>query len=351
MRTFFILSLLILLLNTCNTGTVNKYSNEITFVENPSAKKIDVLAGGKLFTSFQWAENTTKPVFYPINASSGTEITRGYPLNPKAGERADHPHQIGMWFTYGNVNSFDFWGNGSKGLGTTNINGGIIHHIKTEEIKGGDERGSFVSYESWRDTARTEILYEKTKYHFIAGKNLRIIDRFTTLTAVNHDVMLPDTKEGMFAIRVARQLELSANGTVELWNNDGTITKIMDSLNTGITGNYISSENIDGEAVWGTRARWMKLQGKIGEEDITLVICDHSQNPNYPTYWHARGYGLFSANPLGVKDFTRGAESLNFSIPSGQSVKFRYRVIIVSGKYLTGQEIDVLSDEFASVNE
>lgn len=351
MKTFLLLFSWIFLLTACISGTEKKSnSNEITFVENVSANKIDVLAGGKLFTSFQWPENTTKPVLYPILAASGTEITRGFPLNPKAGERADHPHQIGSWLTYGNVNGSDFWGNGSKGLGTENQNGGKIKHVKTEQITGGNGTGKFVSIESWCDTTETEILQEKTKYHLIADNNFRIIDRFTTLTAGNQNVEFADTKEGMFAIRVARQLELPVKGNVELYNADGTITQTKDTVNIGITGNYTSSEGIEGEAVWGTRARWMKLDGKIGDEEISVVICDHPKNPNYPAYWHARGYGLFSANPLGVKDFTKGADSLNFSIPAGQSATFGYRVIIHSGKHLTAGEIEKLADEFATGN-
>ncbi len=62
----------------------------------------------------------------------------------------------------------------------------------------------------------------------------------------------------------------------------------------------------------GTRAKWMNLYGKIGDEEVSLVICDHSKNQNYPTYWHARAYGLFSANPLGVKDFTKGKKRIEF---------------------------------------
>lgn len=352
MKTFLGIFLVFFLLDSCNSKTEeNRISNEITFVENISANKINVLVGGKLFTSFQWAENTTKPVFYPILASSGTEITRGFPLNPKPGERADHPHQIGMWLTYGNVNGLDFWGNGSCGLGTQNPNGGVIKHLKTENLSEVSGKGSFVSTESWVDTLGVEILREQTKYTFFAENDTRIIDRVTTLSATGNDVVLPDTKEGMFAIRLARQLELPSSGTVELYNADGTVTKIKDTLNIGITGNYISSEGIEGEAVWGTRARWMKLDGKIGEEHISVVICDHPENSNYPTYWHSRGYGLFSVNPLGVKDFTKGADSLNFSIPAGQSATFRYRVIIASGSHLSGQEIDVFSNEFASVKE
>jgi hypothetical protein len=336
-----------ILLFACKS-TQNDKKQVVSFVENHIEKKIEVKVDGQQFTSFQWPDNICKPVFYPVFASSGTEVTRGFPINPKIGERADHPHQIGMWFTYGNVDGNDFWGNGSQGPGTKNPNGGTIKHSKIENIKEGAGVGSFESFESWVDSAGIELLTEKTAYRFIAEGNNRIIDRITTLTAGNRNVEMPDTKEGMFGIRVARQLELPSNGMVELYNEDGTITKVRDTLNVGISGNYESSEGIFGEDVWSTRAKWMKLDGKIGDEKISVVICDHPENPNYPTYWHARGYGLFSANPLGVKDFTKGTDSLNFVIPAGNSVTFKYRVIINSGDQLTEKEINVLADEFAS---
>lgn len=317
----------------------------ITFMENSVSKKIDILVDGKLFTTFQWPDNVCKPVLYPIFTSSGTEVTRGFPIAPKAGERADHPHQIGMWLTYGNVNGLDFWGNGSQGLGTKNANGGFIKHLKTENISG--ETGSFETYESWVDSAGTELLKEKTEFRFTAIGTTRIIDRKTTLTANETTISMPDTKEGMFGIRVARQLELPVSGTVEMYNTDGTITRLKDTLNIGITGNYRSSEGITGEEVWGTRANWMDLYGTVGDEKISLAICDHPDNPNYPTYWHARGYGLFAANPLGVKDFTKGENNLDFKIPAGTSVTFSYRVIIASESFLTDAEINAYATDFA----
>jgi hypothetical protein len=90
----------------------------------------------------------------------------------------------------------------------------------------------------------------------------------------------------------------------------------------------------------------MNLTGIIGSEQISIVICDHPQNPGYPTYWHARGYGLFAANPLGWRDFTRGEKVFDFTIPAKKSAKFRYRIIINSGSFLSGAEINLLSDEF-----
>jgi hypothetical protein len=158
---------------------------------------------------------------------------------------------------------------------------------------------------------------------------------------------MPDTKEGMFGIRVARQLELPSKEDVTLLDSRGNPTKVKALPTDRVSGNYISSEGVSGEAVWGTRARWMNLCGNIADEKISLVICDHPKNKSYPTFWHARGYGLFSANPLGTKDFTKGKEALNFSIPAGKSTTFRYRIIINSGTHLADKEINAYADEFA----
>jgi hypothetical protein len=348
--TITIITLSLFINISCKSGKNEKEKNsvaqKITFIENIGNKTIDVLADGKPFTTFRWPDSICKPVLYPVYAASGTEVTRGFPLHPKTGERADHPHQIGMWLTYGNVNGTDFWGNGSQGLGTRNSNGGVIKHIKTEKNEELHGEGVLVSDESWIDSSGVELLKENTEYHFIAAGTTRVIDRITKLTAVEKDVVLEDTKEGMFAIRVARQLELPAKGEIEMVNADGTVSKMKDTLNIGITGNYLSSEGISGEGVWGTRARWMKLHGNIGNENISIVICDHPKNPNYPTYWHARGYGLFSANPLGVHDFTKGKETLNFIIAACQSVTFRYRVIINSGSNVSEADIEKYYNEF-----
>jgi hypothetical protein len=151
----------------------------------------------------------------------------------------------------------------------------------------------------------------------------------------------------MFGIRVARQLELPTSGGVILLDAHGNPSKESNTTNEGVTGNYISSEGVMGEAVWSTRAKWMDLFGIIDDEKISLVICDHPKNPGYPTYWHARGYGLFAANPLGWNDFTKGNKVLNFTIPAGQSATFRYRVIINSGPHLTEAEINAFSDDFS----
>ncbi len=107
--------------------------------------------------------------------------------------------------------------------------------------------------------------------------------------------------------------------------------------NEGVTGLYVSSEGKTGDAVWGTRARWVKLVGTIEGKPVTVAILDHPKNPGHPTHWHARGYGLFAANPLGQKDFTEGKSQMNFTLAAGQSATFIYRVLIYSAEAIPEQ--------------
>ena len=331
---------------SCNNRSGYDKPSSITFVSREVDKAIDVLTDGKLFTSFIWPENVYKPVLFPVYTSAGTEITRGFPLKPRKGERNDHMHHIGIWFNYGNVNGIDFWGNGYRGI--KEPNGGVIKHLNIERLESRNGEGSFVSAEEWLSPAGKKVLTEKTEYRFMARGSTRIIDRITTLKAGDSTVLFKDTKEGMFGIRVARQLELPSKEGVILLDSLGNPSLEKDTLNSGVTGNYSSSEGISGDAVWGTRARWMNLSGTIGGEMISVVVCDHPKNPGYPTYWHARGYGLFAANPFGWNDFTKGKEKFNFSIPAAKSAKFRYRVI-VSSDHLTDAEINAYYDEFSKM--
>ena len=134
----------------------------------------------------------------------------------------------------------------------------------------------------------------------------RTIDRTTTLTALGERVVFKDNKEAFFGMRVARELELPYDKAEVLTDASGKPTPkpIMD--NTGVSGQYTSSEGLKGDEVWGTRGRWMMLTGTVADEPVTIAILDNPSNPDFPTFWHARGYGLFAANPLGETCFPEG---------------------------------------------
>jgi hypothetical protein len=349
-KSFAVILLAAILVPSCGSNSSKKGSDgqklKVTLVDKSSERKVDVMVDGRLFTSFCWPGNVFKPVLFPVYTSEGTVITRGFPLAPREGESTDHAHHVGIWLNYGDVNGVDFWGNGSSG--SLNPRGGIIKHLNIEKMSDDSDEALIISNESWVDSTGNEMLSEKTEYHFSGKGSARIIDRITTLTATGGDMKFNDTKEGMFGIRVARQLQLPTQEDITLQEKQGGTTTVKAQGAGDITGNYRSSEGITGEAVWGTRAKWMDLFGRIGDEVISITVCDHPDNPSYPTYWHARGYGLFSVNPFGAKDFTQGKELVNFAIPAGKSATFRYRVIVNSGADLTDAEINAFADEFAA---
>ncbi len=65
-------------------------------VSNEAARRVDVYVDGLPFTAYIWPATLMKPVLYPLRAASGAVVTRGFPLEPRPGERADHPHQAGL---------------------------------------------------------------------------------------------------------------------------------------------------------------------------------------------------------------------------------------------------------------
>lgn len=328
-------------------GAKSKEEGTVSFADKSDQKCVDVLMDGKLFTSYIWPDNVMKPVLYPVITASGAEVTRGFPMKPRAGERVDHPHHVGIWFNYGDVDGLDFWNN-SEAIPANKKSGyGTIHHKSILKKDGGKGHGVLVVTATWDTPDGKKLLDETTELHFINEGATRIIDRITKLTAGSEPVSMADNKEGVIAIRVARQLELPQKDEVIMTDAKGNPTTVKAMSTEGVTGSYRTSEGIKDDAVWSTRGRWCDLNGTINNEKVALVICDHPQNVGYPTYWHARGYGLFAANTLGWSVFTKGKEKLNYSIPAGKTATFRYRMVIHNGSDLSNEAINALADEFA----
>jgi hypothetical protein len=328
------------------TGTHAQKWLPVTLSEK-QGKQVDVMVDGKPFTTYLQPEGVKKPVLWPVISPAGNAVTRSFPLAKMEGERVDHPHHIGIWLNYGDVNGLDFWNN-STAIPADKASGyGTIVHKSIDKIKNGKKKGVLAVSADWIDSQSRKILDEKTIFHFRATQQMRIIDRKTTLKAVGGEVKFNDNKEGVFAIRVATALELPQKGAVEMTDAHGNVTKVEKPDMSRVTGNYLSSEGITGEAVWGTRGKWMQLSGKLNGENVSIVIIDHPGNPGYPTYWHARGYGLFAANTLGQKALSNGRDVLNFTLPAGKSVTFRYRLVIFSGE-LKPDRINELAGEFVS---
>lgn len=293
--------------------------------------KVTVTIDGQLFTTYWQPEQIEKPILYPVLTARGTPITRGYPLEPRPGERVDHPHHIGIWLNHGNMNGLDFWNNSTNISPEKKHKYGSIRHRGITHLESGNSEGILVAEADWVDPSEKVLMQETTTFSFQGSGNQRWIDRTVVFTAVE-SVVFTDNKEGFFAIRVVRQLELPSEKPAKFIGPNGKENegKIVD--NEGVNGDYLNSEGVSGGNVWGKQADWVRLTGKVDSENISVTIFDHPQNLSYPSFWHARGYGLFSINSLGRKVFDKTIEEpLVLKLAPGESATFRYRIMLQSG--------------------
>jgi hypothetical protein len=324
-------------------------SKRFTITENKAGKRIDITLDGKPFTSYIYPDELKKPVLYPLRTATGALVTRGWPMDPRPSERVDHPHHVGMWFNYGDVNGLDFWNNSTSIPAGKKGEYGTILHRGVKKMTSGNDKAELVVTADWQKPDGSNLLLEETRLVFSGQGQDRTIERITKLTALKEEVSFKDNKEGMIGIRLARELEHPSNKPEIFTDASGVATAVPKLNNNGVTGRYISSEGKQGDAVWGTRGNWVNLVGTIGQEPVSVVLLDHPKNVGYPTYWHARGYGLYAANPLGQKAMSNGKEELNFKLAPGKSVTFRYKVLIHSGSNLTNEQVNAEFQKFSVV--
>jgi hypothetical protein len=338
-KTVFLLSATILV-------GASAVAQKVSVTNLPAQKKVEVRVDGQLMTSYIYpgVEVLRKPVLYPISTPQGTLITRGWPMDPRPGERVDHPHHVGAWFNHGDINGYDFWNSSDAVDRTKNKYGDIIHTGITTQ-KSGKGKGELGVTADWISQDRDTFLKEKTNYVFRKSGDAYVIDRTTQLTAAQ-DVTFKDSKEGVYGLRLARELEHPSNKPEVFTDANGVATKVASLNNAGVTGSYLNKEGVKGEEVWGKRSPWNTLNGTIKGENISVAIIDHPSNVGYPSYWHARGYGLFAVNPLGDKEFTSGKTARNHTLKKGESMTLKYRTVVAS-KHLTPSELDALAADFA----
>src|SRR5688572_11926465 len=322
-------------------------STGFSLVEKKDKHQVDVLYNNKLLTSYCNLDSSRKPVLFPVNTIDGITVTRSYPFKLIAGERTDHPHHTGIWLNYESVNGLDFWNNSSAIPVEKRDHYGTIIHQQILSKKANGNKAVLVTKAIWVRPDNKTLLDELTTFNFSADTKTKIfiIDRITTLTAKDTTVIFKDVKDGMLAIRVARELELPSKEKSSFVDYKGNVTTVAPS-GADVTGMYYSSNGSKGDSAWGTKGEWVMLTGKKDGKDITIGMFDHPSNVGYPAYWHVRGYGLFALNPLGRKIFSNGKEELNFSLKLGESVTFRYRIVIHSEGFLTDDDMNKLFADF-----
>jgi len=314
---------------------------KVEFKHDAQAKKVEVWFGDSFFTSYIYPDDIEKQVLYPITTASGKEITRGYPINPRPFERTDHPHHVGLWLNFGDVNGLDFWNNSFAIKPEDKHKFGSIKF--KEILETNPQTGTLITASDWVDSDNEALLNEKTTFVFSEEGVVRTIDRTSELTA-QKEVTFTENKEGLLGLRVDRSFEEPATKPGRFLDAEGNVTEVPVLNNEGVNGVYRNAEGITGGDVWAKRSPWVALRAEKDNEIITIVMMDHPDNPNYPAWSHARGYGLFASNNFAGRAVDENAEPVLLTLKPGGKLKIRYKVII--GGDLTNEQISTIQSNF-----
>lgn len=270
-----------------------------------------VLDDGKLITEYRIDHRV--PYLYPLLTPGGANLTRHWPMNDEhEGEERDHPHHRSFWMAHGAVNGYDFWAF-HDGKDAKIEHKGVVRHGVAD-----DGVASFTVDLAWTAGGKTHLTEKRTYTLRRAAADDLLVTVECALTAADGDALFGDTKEGMFALRTDRELRLK-----------GPLAKAQ----------AVNSEGDKDLKMWGKRAKWVAYHGPDeAGKPVVAAMFDHPSNLRFPTWWHARDYGLVAANPFGIHDFEGKKDKTlgNHTLKKGETLTFRYQLLIHQGGLDTG---------------
>ncbi len=288
-------------------------SRGITLVER--GKRIAVEVDGKPWTTYV-PDDGPKPYFDPLIGPSEVALTRAWPMREVAGEPRDHPHHRSLWFGHLDVNKVDTW---SEMPG----HGQVRETSRPTVVGDGGPVGVLRTRDDWLDRSGRKVCEDERVVRFYATKTARVFDFDVTLRATDGPLKIADNKDGVFAVRVAAPMALTAKQG----------------------GRIVNSRGVTDRAAWGQPAEWVDYTGPVAGSTMGIAILNHPSSFRYPTTWHVRDYGLFAANPFGYHDFGQ-ARSGGHRIEPKDSIRFAYRVVLHKGA-TESAAIDTLFEGYA----
>jgi hypothetical protein len=284
------------------------HSMSAEFTVEKTKGGVTVKYKGKLFTRYVVGQSN-KPFMWPIIGPNGNEVTRAFPMKKREGERHDHPHHRSLWFGHQGIGGFDTWHEPASGRKT---NLGSTVHREFVKAQGGDTavivtRNDYVG-------GGKKLLADERTHTFKVEKGQRIIDVDIIFIAEHGDCVLGDKKDAGFSVRIATSMDVDSKKG----------------------GSIINSNGITDKAAWGKRAEWVDYHGPVDGKTVGVAILNHPKSYRHPTPWHVRTYGLFTANPFGLRSLGQGKDG-SFTLKKGESIVLRHRVILHKGDHETAK--------------
>lgn len=263
----------------------------------------------KPLTTFVCDPEQIRPYCYPVFGPGQVRMTRGYPMEDIKGELKDHHHHRSFYVAHGEFQNkkYNFWHE-------PKVKAKQDRQVVAEIVKaqGGPVFGVIHALIDWTGHDGVKVVHERRTMRFYnVDGEARIIDLNVVFDARYGDVHFGDTKEGgICALRVAP--EIRENGKYG--------------------GRLTNSEGLKGERrAWGKKAKWVDYSRTKGQQ-YGIAVFDTPGNLRYPTTWHIRGYGLFTANPFGLSYFDKkSGKKGDYTLKSGDELAFTYRVYMHTG--------------------
>lgn len=255
------------------------------------------IESGKIRTAFHYGERWAKPFLYPLLSPSGAVLSRGFPLEERAGESTDHAWHRGLWIGHGDINGFDFWREVKpESTGRLRVQGqprlrpqGFA--VKTLLLPPQQQKAIGELQQEWRFFWHAQGFCIDVHFRYRAGEPAGL--------------QFADTDDGGFGMRLRDEFREDRGAVLQ--SDDG---------------------RRGSKALWGQAARWIDYSAKVEGQTAGVTMFDHPGNLRYPTEWHARPYGLNAANPFAHRSFQgKNASSGAYTLPAGRKLDLRYRVL------------------------
>ena len=270
---------------------------------------IEVNIAGKFFAKYNF-DKLSQPIIWPIQGPGNIRMLRDYPFKKDTtGEAKDHPHHRGIFIGHQVMSGAGFWHNQFKTSGT-------VEHLKVIESRSGDDRALIKTLNAWKDSEGKTIGADTRTMTFGGDDVARYLDLEINMHATNQDLVFEEFKDGFVGIRTHPDLRLTPSPKYG-------VNKVF--------GNARNSVGGEGKKIWGKRADWVHYYGTIEGKEAGIAFFSHPSNlaqKGEKSWWHARDYGLISANPFAP---TKLGGDGKHTIKKGQSLKLRYRFVFHSG--------------------
>jgi hypothetical protein len=262
---------------------------------------VQIVRGGETIAGLHTSREWDKPFLHPLRAVDGTELSRGWPVAAHADDHQDHAWHRGLWWGHGVLNGEDFWRErpGASGF------------IRTSRASGRQRGGRF--------TLQGEHQLETRSGQRIAGLS-------TTWTIWDEDRLR----------LIDFSLALRGEGALRFGDTDdgGTGVRLREEFREDRGARLVNAEGLRGAGqMWGKPSAWTHYEAMVAGRTYGVAMMSHPTNLRHPAGWHARNYGLNSANPFAVSSFAgeKNGERGAWELAAGGVLRLRYRVVLHAG--------------------